>query len=93
MDWPAPRRIGCETGGSSSTTASDNGMNNSTVVPWPTLDWMAMWPPDCCMKPYTIDMPSPVPLPMGLVVKKGSNARSTTSGAMPAPVSATATIA
>ena len=34
--------------------------------------------------------PSPVPLPTGLVVKNGSNTRSSTSGVMPQPVSATA---
>ena len=34
--------------------------------------------------------PRPVPLPSGLVVKKGSKARSITSGDMPLPVSETA---
>ena len=34
-----------------------------------------------------LDSPSPVPLPEGLVVKKGSNARASTSGVMPSPVS------
>ncbi len=33
--------------------------------------------------------PRPVPLPTGLVVKKGSKARSITSGVMPQPVSVT----
>ncbi len=36
--------------------------------------------------------PRPVPLPAGLVVKKGSNTRSRTSGAMPHPVSVTAIV-
>jgi hypothetical protein len=31
--------------------------------------------------------PSPVPWPVGLVVKNGSKIRSTTSGGMPVPVS------
>ena len=35
-------------------------------------------------------MPSPVPRPTSLVVKKGSNIRGRTSGAMPVPVSVTA---
>jgi len=34
-----------------------------------------------------IDRPSPVPLPGGLVVKKGSNTRSATPGAKPGPLS------
>jgi hypothetical protein len=35
--------------------------------------------------------PSPVPTPIGLVVKKGSKIRSITSGAIPLPVSLTST--
>ena len=35
--------------------------------------------------------PSPVPRPTSLVVKNGSNTRSTTSGAMPVPESVTLT--
>ncbi|HVH11459.1 MAG TPA: PAS domain S-box protein [Longimicrobium sp.] len=36
-----------------------------------------------------IDSPSPVPFPVGLVVKKGSNAISTVAGSIPCPVSPT----
>jgi hypothetical protein len=36
-----------------------------------------------------MDRPSPVPCPMGVVVKKGSKIRSITSGAMPVPLSLT----
>jgi hypothetical protein len=43
-------------------------------------------------KPYTIDKPRPVPLPSGLVEKKGSKACAMTSGGMPLPVSLTAII-
>ena len=46
-------------------------------------------PPDWCAKPKIWLRPRPVPLPTGLVVKKGSNARSSTSGGMPQPVSVT----
>ena len=46
-------------------------------------------PPDWRAKPYTIDRPSPVPVPSGLVVKNGSNARAATPCAIPVPVSDT----
>ena len=36
-----------------------------------------------------MDRPSPVPMPIGLVVKNGSNALAITSGVMPVPVSDT----
>ena len=62
------------------------------MVPRPGSLEILTWPPDCLTKPYTIDSPSPVPLPSGLVEKNGSNACSSTSGAMPEPVSVTATI-
>ena len=39
--------------------------------------------------PYTIDSPSPVPLPVGLVVKNGSNAISSVAASIPCPVSPT----
>ena len=44
-------------------------------------------PPDWRTTPKTIDKPNPVPLPISLVVKKGSNARSMTSWLIPVPVS------
>ena len=46
-------------------------------------------PPDWWAKPKIWLRPRPVPLPTGLVVKKGSNARSITSVVMPQPVSVT----
>ena len=42
-----------------------------------------MFPPDCLTNPYTMLRPSPVPEPVGLVVKNGSNARRRTSSHMP----------
>ncbi len=59
------------------------------MVPAPTSELIRTCPPDCRAKPYTIDSPRPVPLPIGLVVKNGSKARATTSGVMPVPVSMT----
>ena len=46
-------------------------------------------PPDWWAKPKIWLRPRPVPLPTGLVVKNGSNARSSTSAVMPQPVSVT----
>src|SRR3546814_14500372 len=43
------------------------------------------WSSDVCSSDLL--RPSPVPLPTGLVVKNGSNTRSSTSGVMPQPVS------
>src|SRR5689334_16358345 len=45
--------------------------------------------PPCCltMMSWLIDRPSPVPSPAGLVVKKGLNIFSFTSGGMPVPLS------
>jgi len=42
--------------------------------------------------PYTVDNPSPVPLPFSLVVKNGSKIRALASGVMPVPVSLTASM-
>jgi len=39
--------------------------------------------------PWIVASPSPVPWPLGLVVKNGSEARAATSGGMPVPVSLT----
>ena len=46
-------------------------------------------PPRSVTMPCTSDRPRPVPTPTSLVVKNGSKMRSSTSGAMPLPVSAT----
>ena len=46
--------------------------------------------PSCAlMMPCTTDNPSPVPCPVGLVVKKGSKMRSRVASFMPAPLSFT----
>ena len=48
-----------------------------------------MNPPICFSVPYTIDSPSPVPLPTSFVVKNGSKIRAWVSRDMPWPVSVT----
>src|SRR5690349_13203351 len=50
--------------------------------------WMS--PPLCLTMPYTVERPSPVPLPGSLVVKNGSNTRVRVASSMPVPVSVTA---
>src|SRR4030095_4566454 len=53
------------------------GALSTTMVPpccWVTMSWL-------------IDRPSPVPSPVGLVVKKGWNSRCRCCGGMPTPVS------
>ncbi len=49
-----------------------------------------MVPPMSVMMPWTVDNPSPVPLPGGLVVKMRSKIRGLTSALMPIPVPLTA---
>ena len=61
-----------------------------TVVPRPGSLSIASVPPDSRTTAYTCDRPSPVPWPVGLVVKNGSIARARTSSVMPDPVSVTA---
>src|SRR5258708_3943509 len=69
--------------------AGASGSTIVKVVPAPTVESIRRVPPALVMIPYTVARPSPVPTPAGLVVKKGSKARSITSLSMPAPVSAT----
>ena len=45
-------------------------MRNSVPRPTSLSTWML--PPLCFTIPYTVASPSPVPLPIGLVVKNGS---------------------
>ena len=65
------------------------GRHSETVVPCPGVLCTSMSPPDWRTKPYTMDMPRPVPLPACLVVKKGSKMRETVAASMPAPSSTT----
>ena len=58
-------------------------------APPPGASPISTEPPDCLAKPNTIDRPSPVPSPTGLVEKKGSNTRSRMPTGMPGPLSRT----
>src|SRR5664279_5963885 len=57
------------------------------VVPLPGSLDTSMCPPCLRMMPWVIDKPRPVPVPTGLVVKKGSKMRLMISCGMPEPVS------
>ena len=59
---------------------SERGKSSVAVVPTPTLLSILTDPPDCCANPYTCGSPKPDPLPISLVVKKGSKTRARTSG-------------
>ena len=69
------------------------GRRARTVVPCPGVDAIDTRPPALITMPYTVDSPSPVPRPRGLVVKKGSNARDRVASSIPIPVSATSSAA
>ena len=71
------------------SSATVLGKYIETVVPLPTALSIPTSPPDWCANPKIWLRPRPVPLPTGLVVKKGSNARSITSAVIPQPVSVT----
>ena len=62
------------------------------VEPRPTSLVASMCPPLWVTKAKTVASPSPVPLPGGLVVKYGSNARDSVAASMPKPVSITRNI-
>jgi hypothetical protein len=80
-----PRRqgFGC-------SASSMRGSSRATVVPRAWRLRMRTPPPDCLVKPYTIDMPRPLPMPNCLVVKKGSKTRARVLPSMPMPLSVTA---
>jgi hypothetical protein len=77
----------CGSRAGSLRSASALGRNKVKVVPSPSSLVTRTSPPDCLAKPITWLRPSPVPAPTALVVKKGSKIRSTSSAAMPVPVS------
>ena len=79
---PAPR-----SGEGASSGAA--GRNTRNVEPRPSVDSTAIRPPACVTVPCTDARPSPVPSPISFVVKNGSKMFSSSSGAMPVPVSAT----
>ena len=59
------------------------------VVPWPGALSMPIAPSCAFTARYTVASPSPVASCRGLVVKNGSNTRSTVAASMPCPVSDT----
>ena len=61
------------------------------VVPRPGALSTSIRPLCLRMIPCVIDRPSPVPVPTGLVVKKGSKIRLSIYDGMPAPISAIST--
>src|SRR5256886_5929782 len=64
----------------------------STLFPYTTLFrslLTSIKPPCPRTMPEEVDRPRPEPLPCSFVVKNGSKMRSSTSGGMPVPVSAT----
>ncbi len=79
----------CPTRSAAAASGSARGNHRLTLVPRPGALSMAKPPPDCCAKPRAIARPSPVPLPVGLVVKNGSAARARVAASMPVPVSDT----
>src|SRR5271166_3082674 len=66
-------------------------MRNAVPRPASLSTWML--PPLCFTIPYTVDNPSPVPLPIGLVVKNGSKICTSVSASIPCPESVTFSMA
>jgi len=85
---PLPRACGTRAiGWTGAAAAAGNRIRN--VAPMPGSDSTLMLPRALVTMPCTVASPRPVPLPIGLVVKKGSKMRSATSALMPFPVSLT----
>jgi hypothetical protein len=78
---------------SDDTLLSARGKYTSIDVPSTDRPVICTVPPDCLATPSTMLRPRPDPLPISLVVKKGSNAFARTSSLMPVPVSLTDTTA
>ena len=82
-------------GSSFATSAAGGGAEPATgnqmvnVVPSSSSVATSIAPPTSATIPWTSDKPRPVPAPTPLVVKNGSNTRSSTLGSMPVPVSRT----
>src|SRR5690606_33067738 len=70
--------------------AGHNGTSTKAEVPAPGLDSIRRAPPILSTTFWARKRPRPIPLPAGLVVKKGSTARAVTSSAMPVSRSITA---
>ena len=83
--------LGGSTGACRSVLASWRGEASKKyrekVVPTPGALRTVIRPPFCAMIPATAAKPSPVPLPIGFVVKNGSKIRALVAASMPLPVS------
>src|SRR5438105_1775714 len=75
--------------------AGDARAGSTTVkrVPRPGSLATSIDPPSARTTVWQIESPSPVPAPMGRVVKNGSNTRGSSAAGMPGPLSSTSTIA
>jgi hypothetical protein len=82
-----------EGGASSSTSGEAAGRATRKSVPSFTLLSTEISPPAPGTMLRQMESPSPVPTPRGLVVKKGSEIRSSDSGGIPEPESRTSTSA
>src|SRR6185369_6044897 len=69
--------------------APATGSHSVAVVPAPGAERMESSPPSRSTMARARKIPSPIPFPAGLVVKKGSPTRARRSGEIPAPRSAT----
>ena len=74
FQWPhglaVPKRLFLFTKGCRAAVTA--GSQTSTVVPSPFWLFKLRCPPDWAARPWTMESPSPVPLPIPFVVKKGS---------------------
>src|SRR3990172_2044964 len=68
-----------------------DGSLTKKLVPSPGLVFTIIFPPWSSMMPWLTARPSPVPLPTGFVVKKGSKSFSRFSSLIPGPVSLNST--
>src|SRR5213594_3355246 len=74
----------------STCTAAADGSSSRKRAPR-SAGTSASDPPCACAIPMPTERPSPVPSPIGFVVKKGSKIRPATSSGMPGPSSETST--
>src|SRR5919109_2440493 len=68
-------------------TACHTGSCTTALVPVPSVLSNRMSPPCSLTMFFAMAKPSPVPFPIGLVVKKGSNMCARCAGEMPHPLS------
>ena len=91
MCWPRPSLTGsaCSVTMVAAPTWLARGKYSSNLLPMPGSLRTTIAPSCACMMLCATDSPSPVPLPAGLVVKKGSKIRRSVAASMPQPASLT----